>query len=130
MTALTATPGRMDAPWTGAGARRSPHLVSVPTGDAVSDRAREGLQITRRGRLAITTATLLVAGVAGASLALGGPAAAPQEVTVEPGQTLSQIAESELAGVSTASAVARIQAANGLPTSHVHAGQMLVIPAP
>ena len=132
MTALTATPGRINAPW-GVGdattPSRSRHLVSVPTGGAVSERADVGMRITRRGRLAITTATLLVASIAGASLAFGGPSAAPQEVTVESGQTLSQIAESEYAGVSAAEAMSAIQDANGLSTRHLHAGQKLVIPA-
>ncbi len=133
MTALTATPGRIDAPWgVGDAARpsRSRHLVSVPTGAGVPERAEAGLHITRRGRLAMTTTALLVASIAGAALAFGGPAAAPQEFTVESGQTLSQIAESELAGMPATQAVAAIQTANDLPTRHVHAGQTLVIPAP
>ena len=48
--------------------------------------------------------------------------------TVEPGQTLSEIATTELAGLPTAEAVTRIQVANNLSTTHVHAGQTLTIP--
>ncbi len=129
MTALTATPG--PARWGTArpGARRSRHLVSVPTGADVVARPAGRVRLTRRGRLAITTSTAVAAGVLGASLAFAG---APQgsEVTVEPGQTLGQIAESEMAGVPTREAVNRIQVANGLSSSHVHAGQELVVPAP
>ena len=122
MTALTATPIRIDAP------ARTRHLVSVPTGDAVVERPASRTRLTRRGRLVITLTTVAVASVAGASLAFGGTPAATQEVTVEPGQTLSEIATTELAGLPTAEAVNRIQVANNLSTTHVHAGQTLTIP--
>ncbi|MDN5718266.1 MAG: LysM peptidoglycan-binding domain-containing protein [Janibacter sp.] len=124
MTALTATPIRIDVP------ARSRHLVSVPTGDAVVARPAVRTRLTRRGRLAITTSALAVASVASATFAFGGAAITPQEITVEPGQTLSQIASSELSGVPTAEAVADIQVANGLTTTHIHAGQTLTIPTP
>ncbi|MHA7127096.1 LysM peptidoglycan-binding domain-containing protein [Janibacter indicus] len=128
MTALTAAPVRIDVrPGRPA---RSRHLVSVPTGDAVTGRAPASLRLTRRGRLAITTTTVLVASIAGATMAFGGPAATPQTVTVEPGQTLGQIAATELSDVPTREGVTRIQLANDLPSSHVHAGQTLTIPAP
>lgn len=128
MTALTAAPVHIDVR-PGAPAR-SRHLVSVPTGDAVADRAPASLRLTRRGRLAITTTTVLVASIAGATMAFGGPATTPQTVTVEPGQTLGQIAATELSDVPTREAVTRIQLANDLSSSHVHAGQTLTIPAP
>ena len=135
MTALTAAPGRVESPWGApsphwARPARSRHLVSVPTGDGVAARRATRTRLTRRGRLAITTSTLAVASIAGATMAFAGPAATPQQVTVEPGQTLSQIASTQLAEVPTAQAVTRIQVANGLSTNHVHAGQTLTIPAP
>lgn len=131
MTALTAAPGH-GSPIGVPAARpsRARHLVSVPTGGAVSGRAKGGLRLTRRGRLAMTTTTLAVATVAGAGMAFGGPAASAPEVTVERGQTLSSIAEAEMAGVPTREAVTRIQVANDLPSSHVHVGQTLTIPTP
>lgn len=131
MTALTATPGH-GSPIGAPAARpaRSRHLVSVPTGDAVPERTAGGLRITRRGRLALTLTTLAAASIASAGIAVGGPAAAAPEVTVEEGQTLSSIAEAEMADVPTREAVAQIQMANGLSSSHVHAGQTLTIPAP
>ena len=122
MTALTATPIRIDVP------ARSRHLVSMPTGDAVVARPTPRARLTRRGRLAISTSVLAVASIAGATFAFAGPAAAPQQITVEPGQTLSQIASSELVGMPTAEAVAQLQIANGLSTNHIHAGQTLTIP--
>ena len=89
-----------------------------------------GLRITRRGRLAMTTTTLAVASIAGAGMAFGGPGADAPEVTVERGQTLSSIAEAEMAGVPTHEAVTQIQVANDLTSSHVHVGQTLTIPTP
>lgn len=128
MTAFTAAPARIDVH--PARPARSRHLVSVPTGDAVPERATTSLRLTRRGRLAITVTTMLVASVAGATVAFGGQATTPQQVTVEPGQTLGQIAEAELSQLPTREAVARLQVTNDLSTSHVHAGQVLTIPAP
>lgn len=129
MTALTAARhhvGSIGAP--AVRPARSRHLVSVPTGEAVSERAKGGLRLTRRGRLAMTMTTLAVATVAVAGMAFGGPAATPQQVTVEQGQTLGSIAEAELAGVPTREAVTQLQLANGLTSTHVHAGQTLTIP--
>jgi LysM repeat protein len=54
---------------------------------------------------------------------------ADHAVTVGAGQTLSEIAVRELPGMPVANAVAELQLANNLPTNHVHAGQVLVIPA-
>ncbi|HIZ97746.1 MAG TPA: LysM peptidoglycan-binding domain-containing protein [Candidatus Janibacter merdipullorum] len=130
MTALTAAPGHgspIGAP--ASRSARSRHLVSVPTGEAVRPRVT-GLRITRRGRLAMTTTTLAVASIAGAGMAFGGPGADAPEVTVERGQTLSSIAEAEMAGVPTHEAVTQIQVANDLTSSHVHVGQTLTIPTP
>lgn len=129
MTALTVTHG---APVGVPAARpaRTRHLVSVPTGDTVSSQAKGAVRLTRRGRLAMTLSTLALASVAGAGVAFGGPAAAPEPVTVESGQTLTSIAALEMSGVPTDDAIAQIRQANDLATSHVHAGQTLVIPTP
>ena len=124
MTALTATPIRIDAP------ARSRHLVSVPTGDAVVAHPLARTRLTRRGRLVITTSVVAAASIAGATFAFGGTAVSPQEVTVRSGQTLTSIAANELPGVPTQEAITRIQLENGLSTTHVHAGQTLTIPAP
>lgn len=131
MTALTAAPGH-GSPIGAPAARpaRSRHLVSVPTGASVPERRGGGLRLTRRGRLAMTTTTLAVASIAGAGMAFGGPSGAAPEVTVERGQTLSSIAEAEMAGVPTREAVTQLQMANGLSSSHVHVGQTLVVPTP
>ncbi|WP_068254721.1 LysM peptidoglycan-binding domain-containing protein [Janibacter corallicola] len=130
MTALTAIPGHVATPWgpRRPAPRRSRHLVSVPTGPDVAARPASRVRLTRRGRLAITTSTALAAGVVGASLAFAGGGSG-QQVTVEPGQTLGQIAEAEMSGVPTHEAVNRIQLANDLPSAHVHAGQELLVPA-
>lgn len=131
MTALTATHGH-GAPIGVPAARptRSRHLVSVPTGEAVPEQAAGGVRITRRGRLALTMTVLAVATVAGAGMAFGGPSAATPEVTVEQGQTLTSIAEAEMAGVPTREAVTQLQLANDLSSTHVHVGQSLTIPSP
>lgn len=108
-----------------------PHLVLVPTGDAVPDAPR--LRLTRAGRLAITLTVLLAAVVLAATLlASGGAPAAPavdHATTVRPGQTLSEVAAEQLPQLPVAEAVARIQVVNSLSTSEVHAGQSLLIPA-
>lgn len=111
---------------------RRPHLVVIEGGgDQRGERTLGAmvLSIPRWMRLAITfsivaVALSLVIGVGGA-----GAASAPLgEVTVRSGQTLSEIARAEMPGVPAAEAVARIQLANNLPSSHVTAGQVLVIP--
>ena len=60
----------------------------------------------------------------------GGAAAssAPERVTVEQGQTLSQIAAEHMDGMSIPSAVAELRLANGLGSAQVRAGQQIVIP--
>ncbi|NYF97072.1 LysM peptidoglycan-binding domain-containing protein [Janibacter cremeus] len=128
MTALTVTHG---APVGVPAARpaRTRHLVSVPTGEAAPTATKGAVRLTRRGRLTMTVATLALASVAGAGVAFGGQAAAPEQVTVETGQTLTSIAALEMSGVPTDDAITRIRQANDLSTSHVHAGQTLLIPA-
>ncbi|GAA4126326.1 hypothetical protein GCM10022415_34100 [Knoellia locipacati] len=107
-----------------------PRLVLVPTGESVREAAAPALRLTRAGRLAITTTVLLIALVAAFVGLTGGASAtgAPTTVTVEQGQTLSQIAAEHLGGMSVASAVAELQLANGLSSAQVRAGQTIVIP--
>lgn len=112
-----------------------PQLMLVPTGADAQGFGRTApagpVRITRRGRLALTLAAVgLIAAVGfGASTAMAS-ASTPttRTVTVLPGQTLSEIAASELPGVALGNAVVEIQVANALSTDQVHAGQTLTIP--
>ena len=107
-----------------------PRLVLVPTGEAVRATPAPAVRLTRAGRLALTTTVLLIALVAAFVGLTGGAAAtgAPLTVTVEQGQTLSQIAAEHMSGSSISTAVAELQLANGLGSAQVRAGQTLVIP--
>ncbi len=125
------------APAHGRPSRRSPqapgrpHLVLVPTGDAVTVR-RPGLRVTRAGRLMLTTGVLVAAAALTAALvvgAVGGGTAIDHAVTVEPGQTLSEVAASELSGLPVDEGVARLQLVNELPGTQVSAGETLLVPA-
>jgi hypothetical protein len=109
------------------------HLISVPTGDAVPEPVQPRLRLTRRGRLVLLVAAAAVGAVVALVLAIAvatgsAASAADHAVTVQPGQTLSEIALREMPGLAMREAVARIQIANDLPSSHVSAGQSLVIP--
>ena len=73
---------------------------------------------------------LTIPGVPATDTAPQGAEQQYETVTVERGQTLSSIAEAEMAGVPTHEAVTQIQVANDLTSSHVHVGQTLTIPTP
>lgn len=107
-----------------------PRLVLVPTGSAVPTAPRPALRLTRAGRLVLTSTVLLVALVTAFVALTGGAAAssAPERVTVEQGQTLSQIAAEHMSGTSIASDVAELRLANGLGSAQVRAGQQIVVP--
>ena len=99
--------------------------------------ARRPLRITRRGRLALTTAaaTVLTGAVLVVAGAVGGPAGAsaangptPRVVTVLPGQTLSEIATALAPGSDWREVAAEIAAANGLPDQSLRSGQQLTLP--
>lgn len=116
---------------------RRRHLHAVPLVSFESAQARVDAhvarqRVTRRGRLLLTTAAtlvLLASSVVGARAAIGGaPAAAFDTVTVQSGQTLSQVAHSAYPDISIANAVQRVQAANNLNTNHVTGGEMLRLP--
>ncbi|MCA1781819.1 MAG: LysM peptidoglycan-binding domain-containing protein [Dermatophilaceae bacterium] len=110
-----------------------PRLVVIDGGAGradAADRRPAVLAVPRWVRLAVTLSvvavlvtTLLGVGGAGAATAPLG------SVEVRSGQTLSQIAVAEMPGVPVAEAVAQIQLANNLPSTHVTAGQVIVIPA-
>ena len=93
-------------------------------------------RLTRRGRLLVSLVALLVA-VTGAVLLTGGgaalagtdrPAVSHRQVTVQPGQTLWQIAERTAPGSDPRETVQRILDLNGLQTSEVQAGTALQLP--
>jgi hypothetical protein len=89
------------------------------------------LRFTRRGRLAITLMAAIAVATMAMVLATSVDAAPPQidhATTVSAGQTLSEVAATQLPGLPIGDAVAWIQLANGLNTSQVHAGQSLLIP--
>jgi hypothetical protein len=109
-----------------------PRLVVIEGGagrEADGERRSGGLVAPRWVRLAVTLCVVAVL----VSMLLGGGAGAATgplgSVEVRSGETLSQIAQAEMPGIPTAEAVVRIQLANNLPSSHVTAGQVLVIPA-
>jgi hypothetical protein len=88
--------------------------------------------LTRRGRLVITIMVSAAALALAVGLATSVGAAAPRidhATTVSTGQTLSEVAAAQLPSLPINEAVARIQLANDLNSSQVHAGQSLLIPA-
>ena len=108
-----------------------PQLVSVPTGEDVAIRPAAPLRLTRAGRLAVTMTVVVAAVVVAISLLSGGASATviDHSTTVQAGQTLSEVAATQLPQLLVNEAVARIQVANDLAGSNVHAGQTLLIPA-
>ena len=94
--------------------------------------ALPAIRFTRRGRLVIMVMATVAVATLAVLLATSVGAAAPQidhATTVSAGQTLSEVATTQLPSLPIRDAVARIQLANGLNTSQVHAGQLLLIPA-
>jgi hypothetical protein len=93
------------------------------------------VRLTRRGRLLLSLVVLLGL-VTGAVLLAGGPTALAgtdrpvthERVTVQPGQTLWQIAERTAPGSDPRETVQRILDLNGLQTSEVQAGTALLLP--
>ncbi len=107
--------------------------ASVCRPDAVAGQpalrgARRRVARARR-TAALVVGVLAIVVVVGAFGAARAGASAPRVVVVQAGQTLSEIAVRELPDLPMGTAVAEIQIANKLNTSHVHAGQQLVIPA-
>ncbi|GAA6527134.1 LysM peptidoglycan-binding domain-containing protein [Intrasporangium sp. DVR] len=92
--------------------------------------AQPTYRLTSRGRLVVAFLVALL--LAGLALAVAGQLASasgrPESITVEAGQTLSEIASRQLPHLPIAEGVVELQLANNLSTSHLHAGQTIVIP--
>lgn len=113
--------------------RRRDHLRVVRPGEtapAVEAPAAGRLTITRRGRLAVTlsVATLLVLTVVAAAGLFPAAADGSGTVVVQPGQTLSQIAVTELPELPLDRAIVQLQLTNNLNSLDIQAGTELVIP--
>lgn len=118
-----------DLGYVGASAPRRPQLVVLPGGGQGGSAAGGALRVTRRGRLALLALAVATAGVVGVTGLTGAGAAQPLEVvTVAPGQTLSEVAATQLPDLSVSNGIVAIQMENGLSTAQVSAGQELVIP--
>ncbi|WP_265444460.1 LysM peptidoglycan-binding domain-containing protein [Flexivirga meconopsidis] len=111
---------------TGAGATAT--VAGVPQRRAVP--ARVGVRLTARGRRLVIGAAVLVLCLSGAlaARAWAAPPAQPQSVTVQSGQTLSEVAHRAYPQLTTGDAVAKVQQANDLNSLQVHAGQRLSLP--
>ena len=127
MSALAWDPA--DLGYAGASAPRRPQLVVLPGGGQGGTAVTGGVRITRRGRVALLVLVVALAAVLGlVGLRGAGAAEAPVTVTVDAGQTLSEVAAAELPGLSISEGILAIQLANDLSTAQVSAGQELVIP--
>ncbi|RNI20305.1 hypothetical protein [Flexivirga caeni] len=115
------------------------HLRAVPTGHdaigggrAVGVRVEAaGLRLTGRGRRvlgALLAGVVLAGGGAAARAWAGTPAAAPAVVTVEPGQTLSDVAHRAYPSMPVSDAVTKVALANDLNGLFVTAGERLQLP--
>jgi LysM repeat protein len=114
-----------------------PQLRLVLPGERVVAPVRVATRINGRGRLLVTLTVFAAATALGLSVATSVMASGPQidapqihsVTTVSAGQTLSEVAAAQLPGLPINEGVARIQLANGLNSSQVHAGQSLLIPS-
>jgi hypothetical protein len=123
---LAPTPGRMPL------ITVRPELRLVLPGERAAAPVRVATRINRRGRLLITLTVLVATLTLTLTLATSVMASGPQidhATTVSAGQTLSEVAAAQLPGLPINEGVARIQLANGLSSSQVHAGQSLLIPS-
>jgi LysM repeat protein len=116
--------------------RQRAHLVLVPTGPAargsVAPQEPVAMRLTSFGRLVVSVLAaaalaLLLSAFAGSLASASGEA---KEITVQAGQTLSEIAAKHLPDLSVRDAVVELQILNGLSTSQIHAGQTLRVPSP
>ena len=142
-TVLTFTDAAVMVPGVLLGAQRArplgqperPQLSLVPTDRRAAEVARAAqphVRLTRFGRLTVTAATVAVVIALGIGLTsqLASVSAQGRSLTVESGQTLSQIAARELPDVPVREGVVSLQLANALSTDQVHAGQQLLVPFP
>lgn len=125
MSAVTA----WDIPSAPLSARPRRRHLSVVRDVPVCREPASRTRLTDRGRLVLLVAAL----VAAAGLALASAAAfsgsASHGVSVQQGQTLSDIARAQLPGVPVSEAVVQIQLANGLNSLQISNGQHLEIPS-
>jgi hypothetical protein len=111
--------------------RPPPGVPEVPAREPGSG-WHQTIRLTRRGRLTFAMMATVAVVMLAVVLATVVYAAGPQidhTTTVSAGQTLSEVAATQLPSLTINNAVARIQLANGMNTLQVHAGQLLLIPA-
>lgn len=112
--------------------RGSRHLHVVPTSaqGAPASGARSVVMARRRFAVLVLALVALAGAVfAGRAVASGVADGGASTVTVQPGETLSQIAAREMPQWANGAAVVELERVNGLDSSRVGAGQHLVIPA-
>src|SRR4051794_39582674 len=99
----------------------------------VSAQATGPVRLTRRGRLVVVLAFLVLL-VAGFSFGMAGQAAGPhtpgvaRTVTVQPGESLWQVATRVAPGADPRLVIDQLQRINHLTSATVVAGQQLVVP--
>jgi LysM domain len=109
-----------------------PPLRLVGPNERVCLPAPPATRITGRGRLVVALVAAAAVVTLAVVLASSVDATAAQidhATTVTAGQTLSDVAATQLPSLPINDAIARIQLVNGLNTSQVRAGQSLLIPA-
>ena len=119
----------------GSSARPSTQQFSGKPAVVATAPPRGRLRLTRRGRLVLVLLFVALCFVAfslgrtssQASTSPSGPAT--RAVTVEPGQTLWQIAKTAVPGADPRDTIDRIRELNGMSTAPVQAGQRLIVPA-
>ncbi len=94
---------------------------------------RNGVRLTRRGRLVLLALLLILTGTLGVLAAAStgeaaGPAGPAPTVVVQPGDTLWSIAARNAPGPDPFGTIERIRQLNNLDGYTVHAGQRLILP--
>jgi hypothetical protein len=110
--------------------------LATATGTTPQARTRSALRLTRRGRVVVLLAlvTLLLAafslGRQGSEAApKGAPTAQLAQTVVQPGESLWAVARRVAPGHDPRAVIDQIADLNGLQTSELRAGQLLVIPS-
>ncbi len=124
--ALTVAPTAPVAPLRDAAVTRSPATT------------RPRLRLTRRGRVVVRLCVVLLGALATAAIVLAGGRAAragedsrpvpAEQVVVQPGETLWQIAGRVAPAADRRDTVARIVELNALPSASLRAGQRIAVP--
>ncbi|HET6910243.1 MAG TPA: LysM peptidoglycan-binding domain-containing protein [Mycobacteriales bacterium] len=101
--------------------------------DVVAPSGHRPARLTRRGRLVVVLATLLLLVLAGFTLGrvssqAAGPSRPLPTVTVKPGETLWQIAARVAPSADRRALVAQIEQLNGIGDGKVLVGQQLRLP--